>query len=273
MGDNLFKEGSVVIPGNSSYKSRFQSIQIQSEFLGVPVNLYLSDLIGKKITGRTSGVSARVVTFITNQESELGNYTLYLNYEDSSNDGNSTETFFDDEILTSESALAFGSSFIAAGEGFANTITSGAASTGTAFIQNPGIFYLRGNFVTVDSQILILDQYLTNSSYRIGFQIEEKIITADDDKSLYDNASGFNNYTAPGADRLKITATLAKKPIGDFDTQGFVQIAEVFNGKLKNAINNQTKYNVLGNELAKRTFEESGHYYITERESKQPGRQ
>tara|TARA_Y100001935_G_scaffold247024_1_gene242352 strand:- start:10921 stop:18507 length:7587 start_codon:yes stop_codon:yes gene_type:complete len=268
MGDNLFKEGSVVIPGNSSYKSKFQSIQIQSEFLGVPVNLYLSDLIGKKITGRTSGVSARVVTFITNQESVLNNYTIYLNYEDSSDDGNSSETFFDDEILTSETALAFGNSFIAAGEGFANTITSGASSTGTAFIQSPGIFYLRGNFVTVDSQILILDQYLTNSSYRIGFQIEEKIVTADDDKSLYDNASGFNNFTAPGADRLKITATLAKKPVGDFDTQGFVQIAEVFNGKLKNAINNQTKYNALGNELARRTFEESGHYYISELQTK-----
>ena len=56
-----------------------------------------------------------------------------------------------------------------------------------------------------------MDQYGTNSTYRIGFQIEEKIITADDDQSLYDNASGFNNYTAPGADRLQITATLDKK--------------------------------------------------------------
>ena len=66
MGDNLFKEGSVVIPGNTSYKSRFPNIQIQSEFLGVPVNLYLDSLIGKKITGRTSGITARIVTYITN---------------------------------------------------------------------------------------------------------------------------------------------------------------------------------------------------------------
>ena len=264
MGDHTFKEGSVVIPGNSSYKARLHCIQIQSEFLGIPVNLYLDNLLGKKITGRTSGVTARVVTYITNQQSENGNYTLYLNYEDSSDDGNSSEVFFDDEILTTNTALAFGNSFIAAGEGFANTIVEQAARTGTAFTQSAGIFYLRGNFVTVDNQILILDQYTTVSNYRIGFQIEEKIITADDDNSLYDNASGFNNYTAPGADRFKITATLAKKEIGNFDTQGFVQIAEVFNGQLKNAINNQIKYNTLGNELARRTFDESGHYYVTE---------
>ena len=113
MGDHTFKEGSVVIPGNSSYKQKFHCIQIQPEFLGIPVNLYLDNLLGKKITGRTSGVSAREVTFITNQQSDNGNYTLYLNYEDSSDDGNSSEVFFDDEILTTNTALAFGNSFIA----------------------------------------------------------------------------------------------------------------------------------------------------------------
>tara|TARA_B100001564_G_scaffold121475_1_gene101360 strand:- start:25870 stop:33417 length:7548 start_codon:yes stop_codon:yes gene_type:complete len=268
MGDNLFKEGTVVIPGAQSYKPTFPCIQIQSEFLGVPVNLYIADLVGKKIIGRTSGVTARVVTYITNQQSDNNNYTLYLNYEDSSDDGNSSEQFFDDEILTTEAPLAFGSSFIAAGEGFANTIASDAAATGTAFTQSAGIFYLRGNFVTVDNQILILDQYTQGSSYRIGFQVEEKIVTSDDDESLYDNASGFNNYTAPGADRLQITATLAKKQLGDYDTQGFVQVAEINNGQLKNAINNSTRYNELGNELAKRTFDQSGHYYIKELQTK-----
>ncbi len=268
MGDNLFKEGSVVIPGNTSFKNAFKSIQIQSEFLGVPVRLYLDSLIGKKITGRNSGVTAKVVTYITNVQSVNNNYTLYLNYEDSSTDGNSTETFFDDEILVTDSALAFGSSFISAGEGFANTIVSDAAQTGTAFTLNAGIYYLRGNFVTVDNQILILDQYETASNYRIGFQIEEKIVTADDDNSLFDNASGFSNYTAPGADRLQIIAKLSKKNIDEFDTQGFVQISEVQNGQLKNAINNSPRYNVLGNELAKRTFDEAGHYYITELQTK-----
>ena len=127
-------------------------------------------------------------------------------------------------MLTIDKAISFSTTFIAANEGFANTITSDAAQTGTAFTLSTGIYYLRGNFVTVSNQILILDQYSTSSSYRIGFQINEESINADDDPQLYDNASGFNNYTAPGADRLKITASLVKKSSNDFDTQDLFKL-------------------------------------------------
>ena len=58
-------------------------IQIEETFLGVPVSLYLDQLVGKTIIGVTSGVSAKVVTYITNEQSENGNYTLYVNYFDS----------------------------------------------------------------------------------------------------------------------------------------------------------------------------------------------
>jgi hypothetical protein len=263
MGDNLFKEGSVVIPGQLTYNDRFFCIQIQAEYLGIPVSLYLDQLIGKRISGRDSGVTATVVTYITNQQSVRGLYTLYLNYENSSETDNSTETFFDNEILVTEETISYATTFIAAGEGFANTIASDASAIGSAFILNSGVYYLRGYFVNVDSQILILDQYSTNSSYRIGLTVNEEIISSDIDPTLNDNAQGFNNYTAPGADRLKITATLSKKSPDDYADQGFVQLAEVQNGILREILNT-TKYNVLGDELAKRTFDESGHYYVKE---------
>ena len=51
---------------------------------------------------------------------------------------------------------------------------------------------------------------------------------------MTDNAQGFNNYTAPGADRLKITATLAKKAPDDLNDQNIVQNAEVKHGILRN---------------------------------------
>ena len=263
MGDNLFKEGSVVIPGQLTYNDRFHCIQIQAEYLGIPVSLYLDQLVGKRITGRDSGVTATVVTYISNQQSVRGNYTLYLNYENSSDTDDSTEQFFDNEILTTDETISYATTFIAAGEGFANTIANSAAATGSAFVLNQGVYYLRGYFVNVDSQILILDQYSTNSSYRIGLTVNEEIISSDTDPSLNDNAQGYNNYTAPGADRLKITATLSKKLPNDYVDQGFVQLAEVQNGILREILNT-TKYNVLGDELAKRTFDESGHYYVKE---------
>ena len=126
-----------------------------------------------------------------------------------------------------------------------------------------GVYFLRGYFVDVFDQTLILDQYSDRPSYRIGFNVREEIISSDVDESLNDNAKGFNNYTAPGADRLKITATLTKKVTGDFNDQNFVQIAEVVEGRIKE-IRNNTEYNVIAEEFARRTFDESGNYYIKE---------
>ena len=52
---------------------------------------------------------------------------------------------------------------------------------------------------------------------KAGFNVAEKIITATSvNKDLYDNAAGFSNYTAPGADRFKISVSLVKKEITDF---------------------------------------------------------
>ena len=263
MGTNLFKEGTVVIPGSQNYNSLFHAIQIQPEFLGIPVEIYLDQLLGKKITGRTSGITAEVVTYITDAESTRGNFTLYVNYLNSSSTDDSTEEFFDNEVLETEDAISFATTFIGAGEGFANTVVEDAAQTGSAFVLSEGVFFLRGYFVTVPSQLIILDQYGTDPSYRIGLTIREQIVTSDTDPQLTDNASGFNNYAAPGADRINITAILSKKDYGDYDEENFVQLAEVNNGLLRRK-SNDTKYNLLGNELAKRTFEESGDYYIKE---------
>ena len=41
---------------------------------------------------------------------------------------------------------------------------------------------------------------------KVGLSVIEEIINADEDTSLNDNAQGFSNYSAPGADRLKISA-------------------------------------------------------------------
>lgn len=56
---------------------------------------------------------------------------------------------------------------------------------------------------------------------------------------------------------------MSKKLSDDYVDQGFIQLAEVSNGILRDILNT-TKYNVLGDELAKRTFDESGHYYVKE---------
>ena len=50
-GNHIFKEGAKVIPGNLTYLDTFQGIQIETNYLGIPVSLYINQLLGKKITG------------------------------------------------------------------------------------------------------------------------------------------------------------------------------------------------------------------------------
>ena len=77
MGNHFFKEGAKVIPGSTTFEDEFLGVQIDPEFLGIPVSLYLDQLVGKKIKGASSGVTAQVVTYITDEESDRGNFTLY----------------------------------------------------------------------------------------------------------------------------------------------------------------------------------------------------
>jgi len=263
VGNHLFKEGAQVIPGGVTLLNPFYAIQVESEFLGLPISLYLDQLIGKTITGEVSGITAKVVTYITNQESERGNYTLYVDYFESSTTDLATEQFLDNEVLLVNENISFSTTFITSGEGFARTISTNASATASAFAINQGVYFLRGYFVDVESDLIILDQYSNTPSYRVGLNVSEQIISSDIDPSLNDNAQGYNNFSAPGADRLKIQATLAKKLITDTNDQNFVQLAEIKNGVVRDLVS-RTDYNLLEEELARRTFDESGHYYVTE---------
>ncbi len=264
VGNHFFKEGAKVIPGQTTYLSSFSAVEIEPKFTGISVSTYLDQLIDKKITGRTSGVTAKVVKYITDSESERSNYTLYVDYIESSTDANSSREFFDNEVLTIADTISFSNTFISAGEGVVETIATNATSTGSAFGLSDGVYFLRGYFVDVFDQVMILDQYTNSPSYRIGLYIQEELISSESDRSLNDNAQGFSNFTAPGADRLKISADLAKRDLDDFDDQNFVQIAEVRNGILREIDRGGTFNNLLRDELARRTFDESGHYYIRE---------
>lgn len=260
-GEHVFKEGAKVIPGQTTYLSQYYAIQIDPTYLGVPVSLYLDQILGTNIVGATSGITAKVVNYITDEQSEKGTFTLYVNYIASASSDATTDVFFDDEVLSTTASINYASTFIGAGEGFAKTLAQGASAIGSAFNIGEGVYFLRGHFVQVYDDTLILSQYSNKPSYRIGFNVREEIISPDIDPTLNDNSQGYNNYTAPGADRFKITARLFKKDPDDFDDSNFVQLAEVQNGILRQ-INSNTDYNYLADELARRTFDESGHYYV-----------
>ena len=269
-GQHFFKEGAKVIPGNTGYTQLYYCVQLNNNYQGVPVSAYADQLVGTKITGQTSGVTAYVDYILLPEDSERGNLTLYISYIGSSTRNNSTQTFSNGEDLVCNEIITsglLGNSLIEVGSPFATTLASNASATGSAFQIESGVYFVRGNFVNVNKETLILDQYTNTPSYRIGLFVNEEIVNADLDESLNDNSQGYNNYSAPGADRLKISLSLFKKSLDDFNDTSFIELATVVNGVLraKTAATGTggPGYLDITDTLARRTYAESGDYYVS----------
>jgi len=260
-GKHFFKEGSKIIPGNLTYDNEYYAVEIEPTSSGIDVGLYLNQLVGKQIRGLSSGVTATVRKVLSSADSERGTNTLYIQYRGSNSTNQSIREFSNAEQLVCTSLIRFGLRSIPANQPFATTISSNATSIASAMSVGDGVYFVRGTFVEIQNQTILLDQYSPNPSYRVGFDVVERIVTADEDPKLNDNAQGFSNYTAPGADRLKISLFLSKKPLESFEDKDFVEIARVEDGILQ-SFKKDTQYSLIRDELAKRTFDESGDYYI-----------
>ena len=262
-GSNIFKEGSMVLPGSITFDNDYSAVKLNSSNLGVDISIYIKNFIGTTITGRSSGVSATIKNVALTTDSDLVEYvTIYVKYSAAGNDSE-TISFQDGEQLIASQNVVYGNTTITAGTPFASLIELNATSTGSAASIDDGVYFVRGNFVNVSKQTLILDYYTNNPSYRVGLKISETIVNAKDDESLYDNAKGFTNFAAPGADRFKIDLTLIKKSISDFNDTDFIEILRVDDGKIKKIVN-KSIYNLIRDYIAERTFDESGHYTVDE---------
>ena len=131
-GQHFFKEGAKVIPGNTAYNRIYYCIQLENSFQGVPVSAYVDQLVGTKITGQRSGVTAFVDSVLLPEDSENNTLTLYINYLSSSTGNNSTQNFFDGEQLSSNEVITsglLGNTTISAGSPFASTIEINSSET------------------------------------------------------------------------------------------------------------------------------------------------
>jgi hypothetical protein len=259
-GSHIFKEGSMVIPGQIRYENPINAVEVESQFGNIPISVYFKDLVGKKVRGSLSGVSAEIFYVLSNINSERNNYTLYVKYLESGGSNFENKIFQDGETLVLESSLSYGelSFSIPAGQGVANVIRTSRAS-GVSIAS--GIYFVRGIFARVSPQFILLDQYSLNPSYKVGFNVIESIVNQNQDESLSDNAQGFNNYAAPGADRFSMELVLDKRDLNDLETSNFVELLRVSNG-IPEFFNTNVQYNLIRDELAKRTFDESGNYFV-----------
>ena len=165
----------------------------------------------------------------------------------------------------------------AAGTNFGTVVDTGKAIHAKS---EEGVFFVKGQFVYAEDQDIYAkvpaDDYLINA--KLVFKVVETIVNYQMDRSLLDNAAGYPNETAPGADRYTIDLQLSilskdvsdndelfidghekifgyNTPVGDtlslleVDDSAVVQVA-------------RPEFSGITDVLAERTREESGDYTL-----------
>jgi hypothetical protein len=252
-GDAIFKQGAMVIPGQASVETIEQTktkgadyVKLAAIYSGVAVETFISSLSGVKLIG-SSGVTAEIVKIQNSQETDPT--TIYVRYTNSGTD-TITKTFSDGEVITTEAGTY---SFQALG---ADAIGKGSLAT-----VEQGVYYINGHFCLVEKQTIVLDKYSNAPTYRVGLNVAESVVTPEQDETLLDNAQNSYNFAAPGAHRYSIDLTLTKLDITSEEDQDFVELIRVVDGKIKTIVDT-TEYSFLANELARRTYDESGDYTV-----------
>lgn len=125
-----------------------------------------------------------------------------------------------------------------------------------------GVYFVRGMFVRTDEQDYVVSKYTTDKTLKVGFKVNETIVTATDDATLYSNANGFPNQNAKGASRLKVTLSLTGLDIAAVD-KDFIEIARFDGGSVSSKVD-YTEYSIIEQAIARRTFETHGDYVVND---------
>ena len=133
-----------------------------------------------------------------------------------------------------------------------------------------GIIFQKGHFLFADEQTIVLVKYLPTTvvpgefsqphGISVGYRVDEAIVNSQQDTSLLDNANGSENENAPGADRLRLSPLLVSVSTATAASDSsFFALRRYENGSATQ-IRDVSQYNVIGEEMARRTYEESGDY-------------
>lgn len=150
---------------------------------------------------------------------------------------------------------------------YANVAIANAATapigTGYAVTVGEGTIYQKGYFTLVREHLVIVDKYNNLPDDVVaGFATEERVVTFLEDPTLLDNALGEPNFTAPGADRVRLAPFLKVTSRADASANSdFLPIIE-WSAGVPYKQTRRTAYSIIGDEMARRTKEESGDYVI-----------
>ena len=257
-GSNIYKEGTIISGVNITQLDDLYYVKVNDSADLVDPTVFLpSDGVRYFLTSQITGLKAEIIFaqngFETRNPDLKTFFILYAN-TGLQEDGTEVKQFLRNEQLSITDNRGNEETFTATVANVANTV-------GRSFgvVCTEGVIYQKGHFIFVEDQFAVVSKYSsTPTDVSVGFNVNENIIDAGLDPSLYDNAQGFNNFVAPGADRLQLKPVLSVYPNGEQPEQFFTLIRYEEGQAIQ--IRNVTQFNSISTEMATRTFEESGDY-------------
>ena len=243
-GSHIFKEGTIVVGGGFDIEIDVPYVKATS--VSLPITR-LQEFVGKTVRGGTSGITAYVKA--VELDTDNGVYAFMIRYTSAST---TSTVFLNNETVTdvSDSSLSF--------------VVSASAATGigSTFGVQRGVVFSKGYFIAFPTSTIILEKYNTTPTATVGLTASESFVTDLTDPTLLDNSLGSPNENAPGAHRYKINTTLTKLAYKEgYGDPNFIPFIDIQNGVIETK-KDRTEYAKLLDELAKRTFDESGDYVI-----------
>ena len=265
--DHMFKDGARVkgASGQPLVRDFIKINDLDASSASVS-NDTLINYVGDTVTGSTSGLIAKVSKTATGLDTDaVDKKTLYIEYTQGSSAGSYLHFEAGETLtVTSTDSGRNGDTFVVDNGTDTADPTRNYFGRGLDFLIEDGILYIDGYFVYHDSQEITLEKYKTIANYYVGVKFKDSKVTADDDSTLNDPATGTFNFNAPGADRYKTSTEIAKLGLSETNNDDFISLYTIEDGLLSRGddVGDLDYYNQLGAQLAQRTKDESGNYVI-----------
>jgi len=282
-GDNIYQEGTIIKGCNFTNLNGLEFVRLTDK-TDFDVESYVSGPSTAIIDGvetdvdvvyevsNAAGLKANIIAATRGFETRPPDLnTFFINYL---NTNGAIQRFQTGEALTITKYVYNGSVLVSAlqegGSGadpelWTINVTLQSTPVGKAFgiRASAGVIFQKGHFLFTKDQTLVVSKYSDQpDDLSVGYEVDELLVSSLQDNSLYDNANGSQNENAPGADRLSMVPKLVVKDtaVADVDPVFFTLI-RYQNGSAV-TLRDVAQFNSIADEMAKRTYEESGNYVL-----------
>jgi hypothetical protein len=279
LGDSIYQSGKPVIDGSARFDDQLEiySVDVTTSTPLIDLDENLTDDVFdftsyNRVTRTTVGVSndsplrAKVVIVEPLEPPIIdGQYRYKLFLKNTNSETSATQTNISKYSVGD--SLSLDNSQDDTVVSISLNVTAVHSSVGAQVAK--GVYFIKGCYVPVDEQYVATD--VPADSKFTGYavlKVTEGIASAEDpnslarDNSLLDNARGYLNYSAAGADRYYINLTLELLSGTDIPTdEKYITLLKIVDDKVM--VNYaEAEFTGIDDKLAKRTYEESGNYEV-----------